>query len=173
MKLKISNTMICSATMSLVFVSAIFLSEIISIASDLFVLPYLLLVSLIYAAMLLSESKKIVLLKWIVSLPLSYLCFNYFWKTNYSIRALNWMISGYGKQSAGANFAGFLLLIFLLFLCLCGMIFASSKSSEKIKPYTKIQLIAGTMILILIVMVIVYLETLFPSYKDVMVHIYS
>ena len=173
MKLKIANTMICSATMSSVFVSAIFLSVIISIASDLFVLPYLLLVSLIYAAMLLSESKKIVLLKWIVSLPLSYLCFNYFWKTNYSIRALNWMISGYGKQSAGGNFAGFLLLIFLLFLCLCGMIFAFSKSSEKITPYTKIQLIVGTMILILIVMVVIYLETLFPSYKDVMAQIYS
>lgn len=159
--------MICSATMSTVFVSAIFLSEIISITSDLFVLLYLFLVSLIYATMLLSESKKVALLKWIVSLPLSCLWFCYFWKKNYSIRALNWIISGYGKQSAGANFVGYLSLCFLLFLCLCGMVFAFSKTSEKIKPYTKAQAIAGAIVWILVVVVVVYLETLFPLYKDV------
>lgn len=173
MKLKIANTIVCSASMSAVIVSAIFLSEIISIANDLFVLPYLLLVAIIYASMLLSESKKSVLLKWIVSLPFSYLCFNYFWKTNYSIRALNWMISGYGKQSAGGNFAGFVTLIVILFLCLGGIIFATSKSSEKFKSYTKKQSFAGTLILIVIMIVVIYLETLFPSYNDVMTHIYS
>ena len=114
MKLKAVNTIICSASMSFVIVSAVFISEIISIASNLLLLPYLLLVAVLYAVMLLSESNKRVLLKLVASLPLSYLCFNYFWKTHYSVRALNWVISGYGKQSAGGNFAGFAALIFFI-----------------------------------------------------------
>lgn len=173
MKLKIANTIICSATMSAVIVSAIFLSEIISIANDLFVLPYLILVAIMYTFMLISESKKCVLCKWGVSLPFSYLCFNYFWKTNYSIRALNYMIPDYGKPSAGGKFAGFITLIFILFLCLVGIIFAIAKSSEKIKSYTKKQSFAGILIFVVIMIVVIYLETLFPSYISVMSNIYS
>ena len=55
--------------MSVITVSAIFLAEIIGIANELFRLPYLLVVAVIYAAMLLSESKKQLLLKWVLSLP--------------------------------------------------------------------------------------------------------
>lgn len=167
MKLKSVNTIMCSATMAVVIVSSIFISEIISIAGNLLLLPYLLLIAVLYAVMLLSESNKRVLLKLVVSLPLSYLCFNYFWKTHYSVRALNWMIPGYGKQSAGGNFAGFAALIFLLFLCLGGIIFAFFKSSEKIKPYTEKQSIAGIIISALVVVIVLYLETLFPSYTAV------
>ena len=104
MKFKTINTIICSATMSVITVSAIFLAEIIGIANELFRLPYLLVVAVIYAAMLLSESKKQLLLKWVLSLPFSFFCFEYFWQTHYSIRALNWIIEGYGTQSAGAIF---------------------------------------------------------------------
>ena len=88
MKFKTINTIICSATMSVITVSAIFLAEIIGIANELFRLPYLLVVAVIYAAMLLSESKKQLLLKWVLSLPFSFFCFEYFWQTHYSIRAL-------------------------------------------------------------------------------------
>ena len=132
MKFKTINTIICSTTMSVITVSAIFLAEIIGIANELFRLPYLLVVAVIYAAMLLSESKKQLLLKWVLSLPFSFFCFEYFWQTHYSIRALNWIIEGYGTQSAGGNFSGFIVLILLLVLCFAGMIFAYSKSSEKI-----------------------------------------
>jgi len=111
MKFKTINTIICSATMSVITVSAIFLAEIIGIANELFRLPYLLIVAVIYAAMLLSESKKQLLLKWVLSLPFSFFCFEYFWQTHYSIRALNWIIEGYGTQSAGGNFSGFIVLI--------------------------------------------------------------
>lgn len=72
MKFKTINTIICSATMSVITVSAIFLAEIIGIANELFRLPYLLVVAVIYAAMLLSESKKQLLLKWVLSLPFSF-----------------------------------------------------------------------------------------------------
>jgi hypothetical protein len=173
MKLKIINTIICSATMASVMVSAIFLSEIISISNYLFVFPYLVLVAVIYAIMLLSESKKNILLKWLLSLPLSYLCINYFWKTNYSIRALNWIIPDYGKSSVGGDFSNFLLLIFLLFLCLLGIISAFCISSAKIKSYIKKQSLVGILIQIIIVIIVIYLETLFPSYNDVMTTIYS
>ena len=111
MKFKTLNTIICSAAMSAVVVSAIFLAEIIRTANDLLLLPYLLVVAVIYAVMLLSENRKTLLLKWVLTLPFSFLCLEYFWQTHYSVRALNWMTEGYGKQSAGGNFAGFLFLV--------------------------------------------------------------
>ena len=49
-----------------------------------------------------------------------------------------------------------------------GIIFATFKSSEKIKPYTKKQSFAGILILIVIMIVVIYLETLFPSYNVVL-----
>ena len=173
MKFKTINTIICSATMSVITVSAIFLSEIIGIANELFRLPYLLVVAVIYAAMLLSESKKQLLLKWVLSLPFSFFCFEYFWQTHYSIRALNWIIEEYGTQSAGGNFSGFIVLILLLVLCFAGMIFAYSKSSEKIKRYTKAQSLVSLLILILVIIVVVSLESFFPSYRDVMSYSYG
>lgn len=91
MKFKTINTIICSAAMSVVVVSAIFLAEIIRTANDLLLFPYLLVVAAIYAAMLLSENRKTLLLKWVLALPFSFLCFEYFWQTHYSVRALNWM----------------------------------------------------------------------------------
>ena len=168
MKFKTIYTIICSATMSVITVSAIFLAEIIGIANELFRLPYLLVVAVIYAAMLLSESKKQLLLKWVLSLPFSFFCFEYFWQTHYSIRALNWIIEGYGTQSAGGNFSGFIVLILLLVLCFAGMIFAYSKSSEKIKRYIKVQSLTGIWIFMLMIIVVAYLETQFPAYHDVL-----
>ena len=165
MKFKTINTIICSATMSIITVSAIFLSEIIGIANELFRLPYLLVVAV---AMLLSESKKQLLLKWVLSLSFSFFCFEYFWQTHYSIRALNWIIEGYGTQSAGGNFSGFIVLILLLVLCFAGMIFAYSKSSEKIKRYIKVQSLTGIWIFMLMIIVVAYLETQFPAYHDVL-----
>lgn len=55
--------------MSAVVVSAIFLAEIIRTANDLLLLPYLLVVAVIYAVMLLSENRKTLLLKWVLTLP--------------------------------------------------------------------------------------------------------
>ena len=81
MKFKTINTIICSATMSIITVSAIFLSEIIGIANELFRLPYLLVVAVIYAAMLLSESKKQLLLKWVLSLSFSFLANTLFYQS--------------------------------------------------------------------------------------------
>lgn len=137
MPFKMRNTILCSAAMSAVVVSAIFLAELIRIANIFLLVPYFLVVAVIYTALLLSESRKALLLKWVLALPFSFFCFEYFWQTHYSIRALNWMIDGYGKQSAGGNFTGFLLLILLFALCAVGILFAYSRSSEKIKRYTK------------------------------------
>lgn len=173
MKFKTINTIICSAAMSAVVVSAIFLAEIIRTANDLLLLPYLLFVAVIYAVMLLSENRKTLLLKWVLALPFSFLCFEYFWQTHYSVRALNWMTEGYGKQSAGGNFAGFLFLVLLFVLCAAGMIFTYSRSSEKIKRYTKAQSLVSLLILILVIIVVVSLESFFPSYRDVMSYSYG
>lgn len=168
MPFKMRNTILCSAAMSAVVVSAIFLEELIRIANIFLLVPYFLVVAVIYTALLLSESRKALLLKWVLALPFSFFCFEYFWQTHYSIRALNWMIEGYGKQSAGGNFAGFLFLILLFVLCVAGILFAYSRSSEKIKRYTKAQSLVSLLLLVLVIVVVVALEAFFPSYPDVL-----
>lgn len=168
MPFKMRNTILCSAAMSAVVVSAIFLAEIIRIANIFLLVPYFLVVAVIYTALLLSENRKTLLLKWVLVLPFSFFCFEYFWQTHYSIRALNWMIEDYGKQSAGGNFAGFLFLILLFVLCVAGILFAYSRSSEKIKRYTKAQSLVSLLLLVLVIVVVVTLEAFFPSYPDVL-----
>ena len=122
MKFKTLNTIICSAAMSAVVVSAIFLAEIIRTANDLLLLPYLLVVAVIYAVMLLSENRKTLLLKWVLTLPFSFLCLEYFWQTHYSVRALNWMTDVYCMLSAVGYFAVFLFIVLLLVHCISAII---------------------------------------------------
>lgn len=165
---KIINAITCSAAMSVNFVSSIFLCNIIGIKDDKALLPYCLLVSIIYTAMLLSENKKLVLLKWVLSLPFSLLCFYYFFETKYSVRALNWAVKGYGRQSAGGNFAGFIALVIQLILCLTGIIIANIKSTDKIQKYTNKQTIASLVIGFIIMFIVIYLETQFPNNNYIM-----
>ncbi len=168
MNSKIINIITCSAAMAVDVVSSIFFFTIIGASCAEAILPYCVIVAIIYTALLISERKKIVLMKWVMSLPFSILCFGYFWKTNYAVRALNWVIKDYGRQSAGGNFTGFIGLVILLFLLLTGIAAANIKSSEKIKKYTDTQTLAGFLIGVLNIVVVISLETQFPSYDYVL-----
>lgn len=164
---------LCSAVISVSFTSAVFLSNIVSIASPMLAIVYLFIVAAFYAGMLISETGKIIFVKWMLSLPISFVCFQYFWKTHYSIRALNWMLSDYGKQSAGGSFAGFVMLIIQLVLCLFAIIVAVSVKPRNYRKFEKIQLVSGIVFGIVNVITVVILEMQFPSYQAVMQYINS
>lgn len=168
MKLKIANIIICSATASAVLVSFIFLSEILSISSELLLILGMLIVPVFYAVIMVSENMKTVLLKWAVSLPLTYLWFNYFWAVHYAIRALNWASEGYGRQSAGGNFAGFIEISMFILLCGAGLMFALNNSSEKIKAFCKKQTIIGLAVFVVNALIVVCLERQFMPYELLM-----
>ena len=169
----IGKTVLCSALMSVSFTSAVFLSNIVSVVNPIFAIVYLIIVAAFYAGMLISETGKIIFVKWMLSLPISFVCFQYFWKTHYSIRALNWMLPDYGNQSAGGNFAGSVMLIIQLVLCLFAVFVAVSVKPWDYRKFEKIQLVSGIVFGIVNVITVVILEMQFPSYQTIMQYINS
>lgn len=165
--------LLCSTLISVFYVSTIFLSDMISIMSLMFAILYSAIIAFMYLIMLVSDKRKKILIKWIFSLPISFLCFQYFWKTHYAIRALNWIIPDYGRQSAGGSFAGSVLIIIFSVFCLIAIIASVFIRPKDYSKFEKIQLIAGTVIGIIIFCVVILLEKRFPSYYDVMMNIFS
>lgn len=81
--------------------------------------------------------------------------------------------SDYGNQSAGGNFAGFVMLIILLVLCLLAINVAVSVKPGNYRKFEKIQLVSGIVFGIVNVITVVILEMQFPSYQAVMQYINS
>ena len=179
--MKIINIIISAVTMATVTVSGIFIPEVLckkipGEAGVVLAFLYLFLIALIYTAVLISENKKIGLIKCLLSLPFSYLCLNYFWKTHFSIRVLNWPLNAYevyGSQSAGGNFNGFFMTISMLGLCAIGIVVAMIMSRPKMKRFSLPQVIAGAIITVANIAIVLYLESLLPSWDLVNTYINS
>lgn len=157
--------------LSVLYVSSIFISEIISYKSICLSYAYITVISVIYGMLLISEEKKYIIIKWILSLPFSCLTIQYFWKTNYSVRALNWVFPDYGASSAGGNFAGFISALFFSVLCLAGIIASFNIKPDNFKKFSKLQIIIGTVITVIIVSAVILTETQFPPYKEVILNL--
>ncbi len=153
--------------MAVQYVCAVFLGEIISYAGLVPALLYLALMAAVWVLLLLSENRKEVLAKWLLSVPLSNLLLQYFWNTHYAVRALNWAYPGYGTQSAGGGFAVFVLLLLQTVLCGIGLIAAFS-SPQKADPKAEaIRLCIGGGCTLAVIAAVLLLETQFPPYEQV------
>ncbi len=152
--------------LAIIFVSAIFISQIISYKSEILFI-YEIFIALIYGFALVSNKISDTIFKWLFSLPFSYIVLQYFWKTEYAMRGLNWVFPYYGEPSAGGNFAGFIQLCFLLLCCAISMVvFFTMTKSYKIKKYKsfeKIQMIVCGVLGVAIVLTVVILEQQFPE----------
>lgn len=167
MKKDLLINVLLSFELSIIFVSAIFLSEIISYKNDLWALAYIVFISLIYGITMISKDKKSLLLKWGLSIPFSYITIQYFWITHYSVRALNWVFPAYGKQSAGGMLSGFILLLLLSAMCLiCGILSCYVKVKNH-KSFEKIQLLLTSTIVLGTVATVLILEQTIPPYQYV------
>ena len=80
----------------------------------LFVIP--LLCGVFMAAALFSKKVRYALLKWVLSLAVTFLMRQYFVSSNFYIKSLNWAISDYGDATVQDNMAGFFAVAFLLFI---------------------------------------------------------
>lgn len=160
----------CSAMMSVFYVPALFIADIIEMKTDgeLPTFAYLGLMAVLYGGALIGNSKLEFAVKWLFSLPLSYLVINYFWKTNYAIRALNWVFPYYGRPSAGSRFAAMFLMF--VFTASCGItLFAAFFIKPKdIGKFEIIQLCAGLTAAVIIIIIVIKLEARFPSYEHIM-----
>ncbi|MBQ8966226.1 hypothetical protein [Ruminococcus sp.] len=166
-KSEVFTGLIAAAEISVIFVSAMFIADILSWSGGFFAaLVYILLAAALYVLALISSSKKLWLLKWGVSVPLSFLVLQYFRYTDYMVRSLNWVFPNYGRQSAGGNFAGMLLLAVLSFMCLAGGLTALSMSRED-KGSDIRRLIVTSVFTAMIVYGVLVCEAQFPSYESI------
>lgn len=152
----------CSA--SVYYVSAIFLSEIISFKSTILTLLYVIATGFIYLFAMISKDSKTVLLKWLISIFSGAGVWWCFIRCDYSIRAINWAIPGYGPHfSAGGNFAGTCKLLTLSFLCFGGIIISLIIKPKHYERFRKVQIPVSIAFTVLIIAVAIILERQFPS----------
>ena len=167
MKDKVS-TIVLSVCLAVIFVATIFLIGPVSYKFNLPVtLIYSCLMTLLYMFTLADEKRKTMLIKWLLSIPLSFPVWKWFVRCEFMLRCLNWFFPEYGRQSAGGAFAqSFLMLIFMgvcgsgVFICLL----TKPKLPEKVKKLQPVISLALTLILWMIVLV---LEKNFPSIGEI------
>ncbi|MGN0160075.1 MAG: hypothetical protein ACI4AQ_01670 [Lachnospiraceae bacterium] len=160
----------CSTMLAVLFTSSTFLTDLISGGIIAFI--YTGFIVVIYTGIIISSKGRKVLLKWLLSIPISFICTQYFVQTHYAVRAVNWRYPEYGEVTGGAAAAdGFLILLKMQF-CLIGIV-AAFMCSGTIKPeqYEKlerIQLKYGTILSVIHVVIVMILETQFPSMRSLM-----
>lgn len=160
---EILNTVALACSASVFYVTAIFLSEIISIKSTFLALAYIVATGLVYLFAMIGKDKKNVLIKWLISIPVSLLIWWFFIRSEYSLRALNWVIPEYGRRSAGGNFAGLFNLVILSSLCLCGIVGSLFVRPKNYERFRKIQLPVCMILMVMIIAAVFILERQFPS----------
>lgn len=170
MKFKRTTDIALSLAVSILFVSTVFLSELILIKYVRIGYFCVIFMALLYGIGMISRDEKSWLLKWGLSIPFSYMVLQYFWQTDFSNRALNWVLPGYGEKSAGGNFAGFIVLCFQLILCFISGIAGLAVGKKLVdlnryESFEKKQAIIGTIIALFIIIIDMMLEKSFPPYE--------
>lgn len=153
--------------LAVLFVSAVFLSDIIAAKGVIPAFAYLILTAVVYGVTMISKNTKTALLKWGMSVPFSYLVLQYFWQTDFAVRALNWTYPGYGSASAGGAFAGFVQLIFLSVSCLIGGIAGAFSEKKDFARFRKVQFLISFLSAAVISIVVLLLEKQFPAYNEI------
>ena len=86
-----------------------------------------------------------------------------FIKSEYALRALNWVIPDYGRQSAGGRLAGSFELLTLAALCLVGLIVSIFVRPKNYERFRKIQFAVCMVLTVIIIAAVFILEGQFPS----------
>lgn len=164
---EILNVFLCSVLLAVFFVPTLFLGDLISYKFNILPFIYGGLMAALYALMMKSDKAIESLAKWGLSLPISYLILQYFWKTDYAVRSLNWAIKGYGRQSAGGAFAGGFYMAAFCAFCVIAVLGICQLKLKNRKLFKRIQICAGSVTGLVIVAVTLLLERSFPSYSDI------
>ena len=153
--------------MAIIFVSPIFVEDIIVDKSIVLELVYLVLSAVMFGFLLISRTKKIWGLKLFLFVPLSCLVIQYFWKTNYAIRGLNWVHPDYGRQSAGGAFVWFFFFRIQVLLYLIAAVVALMAKPKIDKTFERIHVIISTLFTLILVVIILLMERNFPDMASI------
>lgn len=120
------------------------------------------------------ESVKSAALKWLLSLPITFILIVFFRGSNFYLRALNWAIPDYGEASMGGLWAsGFLLICHAaasFFSLLLGLGMSSLRKdikSEKIIKFITISEKICAVVSIAIVLTVMVFDISMPPYSRV------
>ena len=167
---KVIIDIVAAISMAVLFVSAIFLVEIISASVESIYPEFVFvgLVAIVYGFELVSNDTKRSLLRFGMSIPFSYLVLQFFWRTDYLIRSLNWVIPEYGRhQSGGAAFVGAFRFFIQIAACfVMGCIGLGLNKRDYVVP-EKVQVVVSICVTMALILIVVTLEKRFPSIQEV------
>ena len=155
------------------YVSAVFLSNLILIKSTIISLVYIAVIGGIYLLAMIGKNRKEVVIKWLITLPAVVGIWWLFRRCKFAIRGLNWLIPGYGRQSAGGSFAWTYEFFALSIMCLGAIIISLSFRPKQYEGFRKTQLVACMLLMAASIAVVFYLERQFPSIETISAYIYS
>lgn len=154
---------------AIIFYPSWVIADILSWKTNYLPFIFILAVAVFYGLAMLSRTWRHTFTKFGISVIAAIPVYQYFYLTNYTFRALNWVLPGYGKPSASNGFASVMLLLFLLTACFVTVV-STNVSQQKIKYDLKfkrlfrLKTVVCTIICIGIIAAILIMERRFPVY---------
>lgn len=151
-----------------------FLNVIVSMKTDYVMIPFAVIpiISALFTGLsVYSKSLKQAFVKIILSVPFTVLFWYVQIKIEFSLRALNWIYPGYGKSSAGGNFADFIILCSLAVCGFIAIVIFTVMSAVNISEKKQIVLLNLQKYLVLpvciaVIAVIIVLNNIMPMYNS-------
>lgn len=173
MKNNTLSTVAGAFQIAILFLPVHFLNEIVLLKTDYVMIPMIIIpltVALFTGLSVYSQTLKQAFVKIILSIPFTVLFWYVQIKIKFSIRAINWIIPGYGEPSAGGNFANFIILCSLAFcgfiaLVIFTILSAVNISKKKQTALLNLQKYITLPLCILVIAVIVVLNNIMPMYN--------
>lgn len=150
-----------------------FLNVIVLLKTDYIMIPFAIIpiISALFTGLsIYSKSLKQALAKIFLSIPFTVLFWYVQIKIEFSLRALNWIYPGYGKSSAGGNFADFVILCSLAFCGFIALVVFTILSAVKIPEkkqsiLLRLQKYIALPVCIAVIAVIIVLNNIMPIYN--------
>lgn len=150
-----------------------FLNAIVLLKTDYVMIPFAVIpvISAILTGLsVYSKSLKQAFAKIFLSVPFTVLFWYVQIQIQFSLRSLNWIYPGYGKSSAGGNFADFMILCSLAFcgfiaLIIFTVLSAVNISEKKQAVLLNLQKYIALPICIAVIAVIIVLNNIMPIYS--------
>lgn len=150
-----------------------FLNAIVLLKTDYVMIPFAVIpvISALFTGLsVYSKSLKQAFAKIFLSIPFTILFWYVQIQIQFSLRALNWIYSGYGKSSAGENFADFIILCSLAFcgfiaLVIFTVLSADNLSEKKQTVLLNLQKYLALPVCIVVIAMIIVLNDIMPMYN--------
>ncbi len=173
MKNNTLSTLAGAFQIAILFLPVHFLNEIVLLKTDYVMISMIIIpltVALFTGLSVYSQTLKQAFVKIILSIPFTVLFWYVQIKIKFSIRALNWIIPGYGESSAGGNFANFITLCSLAFcefiaLVIFTILSTVNLSEKRQTVLLNLQKYITLPLCILVIAVIVVLNNIMPMYN--------